>query len=156
MKDLPRFRSRDYDIARAFAAQMLTNHAQPQTALLRLTEREDNSFEAVFAARYFVLNEGETEPSKSQWNNLKKRFKRSEPSIFIFKDHGVATCPDGEPGCYVLYFGYFAERDPNAPSDKRRWSDRPGGPPYVQRPEARKRDTRQWERPGSPPRRKDG
>jgi hypothetical protein len=111
MKDLPRFRHRDYDKARAYAAEMLTNHVEPMTTLLRLTEREDHSFEAVFAARYFVLNEGETEPTKSQWNNLKKRFKRHDSSIFVFKDHGASACPDGNPGCYAIQFGYYAKRD---------------------------------------------
>ena len=78
---------------------------------VRLTEREDRSFEAIFSARYFVLGDDEAEPTKSQWTNLKKRFKRSDSSIFIFKDHGACHCPDGQPGCYYLQFGYYAKRD---------------------------------------------
>lgn len=141
MKDLPRFRHRDYDTTRTFAAQMLTNHVDAISTLMRLTEREDHSFEAVFSARYFVLEDGVTEPTKSQWNSLKKRFKRSESSIFIFKDHGACACPDGEPGCFYLQFGYYAKRELDAPR-----------PP--QRPQARKGDTRSWDPPRTPPRRK--
>jgi hypothetical protein len=142
MKDLPSFKHRDYDAVRAYAAQMLTNHTDPQTTLLRLTEREDHSFEAVFAARYFVLAEGATEPTKSQWNNLKKRFKRSDSSLFIFKEHGACPCTDGKPGCYYLRFGYYAKRE--TPPTSKAPPRRSGA--YRARPESGGDAPRPWKR----------
>jgi hypothetical protein len=109
MKSLPLFRRRPYHEVRALVTGLLTNKQDARTALSTLIEREDHSFRAVFDARYFVLNEGESEPSKSQWNNLKKKFKRIAPFVFIFKEHGSAPCEDGTPGCYYIDFGYFVD-----------------------------------------------
>jgi hypothetical protein len=58
-----------------------------------------------------VLADGATEPSKSQWNSLKKRFKRAAPYVFMFKEHGAAECEGG--ACYYLDFGFFEDDRPN-------------------------------------------
>jgi hypothetical protein len=133
MKDLPRFRRRDPEHVEAFIAHILTNKVDPRTTLRRLIERADHSFRAVFDPRFFVLSEGETEPSRSQWNNLKKKLKRAAPDAFIFKDHGREDCAPGKPGCYYIDFGYFAAYDaPKArPSGSGGW--RPGSAPPRRR-----------------------
>jgi hypothetical protein len=123
MKDLPRFRSRDPQAAQAFIAHILTNKADARSALVRLSERQDHSFRAIFAARFFVLNPGETEPSKSQWNNLKKKIKRAAPDVFVFKEHGTTDCAPGQPGCYYIDFAYFLQRTTQATPPAYRQSD---------------------------------
>ena len=135
MRALPRFRRRDPEQVEPFIAHILTNKVDPRTTLRRLIERQDHSFRAVFEARFFVLSEGETEPTRSQWNNLKKKLKRAAPDTFIFKEHGREDCAPGKPGCYYIDFGYFAAHD--APRSR---PPTPGG-----------------RRPGfAPPRRRDG
>ncbi len=109
MKDLPHFRRRNADEVRDLAAHILTNKTDDRSALLRLIQRDDHSFRAIFAPRYFVLAEGEDEPTKSQWNNLKKKLKRAASDIFVFKDHGRIDCEPGSPGCWYVDFGFFAE-----------------------------------------------
>jgi hypothetical protein len=120
MKALPVFRRRPYHEVRALMTGLLTNKQDARTTLSALIEREDHSFRVVFEARYFVLNEGETEPSKSQWNNLKKKFKRVAPFVFIFKEHGSAPCEDGTPGCYYIDFGYFVDDRPDKADQPRK------------------------------------
>jgi hypothetical protein len=107
--DLPRFRRRAYAQVRDFAARLLTNREDEHTTLRQLIERDNNAYRAVFEARYFVLADGAAEPSKSQWNSLKKRFKRAAPYVFLFKEHGAADCAEGETGCYYLDFGFFED-----------------------------------------------
>lgn len=111
MKDLPRFRHRNPDEVYDIVAHILTNKVDTRSTLRRLVEREDHSFRAVFDPRYFVLADGTLEPSKSQWNNLKKKLKRSAPDIFVYKDHGQEDCEPGTPGCFYVDFGFFLERE---------------------------------------------
>ncbi|MCA9903760.1 MAG: hypothetical protein KC547_07890 [Anaerolineae bacterium] len=110
MKDLPHFRHRHADEVRDLIAHILTNKTDERSTLLRLVERGDHSYRAIFDSRYFVLAEGEDEPTKSQWNNLKKKLKRAASDIFVFKDHGRIDCQPGKPGCWYVDFGFFAER----------------------------------------------
>lgn len=106
--DLPRFRKYPFDMAHSFASAVLTNpHRSPKTYLRKLVPQEDKHFRAFFAPEYFALAEGETEPSRSQWSSLKKKLKRHDRRVFVFKDHGSAQC-DGKP-CYYVDFGFFAD-----------------------------------------------
>ncbi|MCC6613912.1 MAG: hypothetical protein IT320_10570 [Anaerolineae bacterium] len=120
MKDLPRFRHRNPDEVHDLVAHILTNKVDTRSTLRRLVERDDHSFRAIFDPRYFVLADGEPTPTKSQWNNLKKKLKRTAPDIFVFKDHGQDECEPGTPGCYYVDFGFFLEREQPLAADRGR------------------------------------
>jgi len=110
--DLPTFRR----VKRAYAARLihsaLTNERGP--ALLELIEYDDKHFRAVFAPSYFQPRAGhdgqggKDGPSKSQWTTLKKKLKRRDRSIFVFRAHGEL---DGDAaaaaGKYFLDFGFM-------------------------------------------------
>jgi len=103
MSDLPQFdRSRHPDAARAFAREVLSRG--DNTFLRDLIVYDDGHFRAVFDPAYFILPADQAEPSKSQWNTLKKRFKRLDRRVFVFKVHGRDA--DGH-GLYWLDFGFF-------------------------------------------------
>lgn len=106
MSTLPQFARRDRDDVFALINQLLVNPYQdpPRPHLKELIAYEDGHFRAVFDVGYFILPEGQTEPSKSQWNTLKKRMKRHEPTLFIFKEHGVT-------GKHLyIDFGFFKDQ----------------------------------------------
>ncbi|MGB1288962.1 MAG: hypothetical protein ACPG7F_20680 [Aggregatilineales bacterium] len=85
------------------------------SALLKLIDYEDGHFRAIFKSTYFVLQGDATEASKSQWSTLKKKMKRHDSQVFIFKEHGSLDCSTvNAPGamsdkfeCYYLDFGFF-------------------------------------------------
>lgn len=108
MKDLPEFKRLNRDFVTSLAAQLLTRPEQPeQTYLRRLAEYDDGHYGAVFSLAYFV---GTDEPTKSQWSSLKKRLKRHDRRVFVFKEHSLVPCEtagDGER-CGCLEFGFFA------------------------------------------------
>ncbi|MFP4322919.1 MAG: hypothetical protein ACLFTK_10735 [Anaerolineales bacterium] len=101
--DLPQFRKVPPEYAREIAEAALTRPGEDITRLQALLPYEDGHFRALFRANYF----GETAPSKSQWNSLKKRFKRHHPGVFVFKETGE-TDADGERLLYID-FGFFAQ-----------------------------------------------
>ncbi len=103
---LPAFQKRPYSAAREYIAAVLTPPGAA-TALRELLPQEDGHFRAIFAAAYFTLPEGQPEPSRSQWNTLKKRMKRHDRRVFIFKAHELVTYR-GET-CGVVDFGFLAE-----------------------------------------------
>jgi hypothetical protein len=105
---LPRLHQRPYDAVHGFIAEVLTGHKRDQTSLRQLEVHADGRYRAFFTPDYFVLAAGASEPSKSQWNGLKKKLKRHHPGVFIFKEHGMASC-QGALCCWVD-FGFFAER----------------------------------------------
>ncbi len=109
MSDLPAFRARPTQTVVDYISEVLTNFQVSEvTAFVRLIEYDDNSYRAVFKPGYFVLAEGQNAPSKSQWNSLKKKMKRHEPRVFIFKEHGEIGCEADEgSGCYYVDFGFF-------------------------------------------------
>lgn len=113
MKDLPAFTQRPLERVQRFAELVLTNEYQtpPQAHLRQLIAYPDGHYRAVFEHGYFILVEGQTEPSKSQWNSLKKKFKRHEPLAFIFKEHGETTCGEAEARCLYIDFGFLANTD---------------------------------------------
>ena len=77
---------------------------------VEVKEFEDHHFRVVFKASVFTMQEGQSEPTNSQWSTLKKRMKRRDRRLFIFKQHGQVPCPPdkGEGPSYYLDFGYFA------------------------------------------------
>jgi len=108
--DLPRFRK----VKRRYAASLIHGALSgPQgSALLQLLEFDDGHFRAVFDSSYFQRVEGADGPSKSQWNSLKKRLKRRDRSLFIFRQYGRLNC--GDPGktpsaitCLYIDFGFL-------------------------------------------------
>ena len=110
MKPLPEFRTRSLDRVHQYIAHVLTNERQADTTrLVQLIPYPDGHFRAVFKSDYFALSEGQSEPSKSQWNTLKKRMKRIEGDVFIFREHGETECAPGER-CFYLDFGFVARR----------------------------------------------
>ena len=88
--DLPQFRK----VKRSYAAAIIHRALSgPRgAALLQLIEFDDHHFRAVFDLKHFQLAEGKKLPSKSQWNSLKKRLKRRDRSIFIFRQYGRIDC----------------------------------------------------------------
>lgn len=106
MKELPEFQHRSLEVVATFLTQTLTHpNAPEETYFRRLIPFEDGHFRAVFSLAY--LGNVET-PSKSQWNSLKKKLKRHDKRIFIFKDHGFEPCDPPDERCGYIDFGYFA------------------------------------------------
>src|SRR5947207_3088212 len=101
-QELPEFKSRSRDDVLAYITLMLTNHAGV-VALHELKQYNDGHYRAIFRPEYFA----QAEPTKSQWNSLKKKMKRHDDKVFIFKDHGEINCPPAK--CYYLDFGFFAK-----------------------------------------------
>jgi Uma2 family endonuclease len=97
MRELPEFDNRPPSYA--------TNYIQTVLAgqLKQLVSYDDGHFRAYFNPDYFTG----ADPSKSQWNTLKKRMKRINPQVFVFKNHGESTGEEGERLLYVD-FGFFA------------------------------------------------
>lgn len=75
--------------------------------MVKLDEFEDHHFRVLFKPEFFILNPDATEPSKSQWNTLKKKLKRRDRQLFIFKQYGDIL-HDGEQA-YYLDFGFFLD-----------------------------------------------
>ena len=108
MKDLPAFRPRPRDqvMELVYRVLMLDSHSD-HSYLYDLVAHKDNHYRVLFDPAYFVLQPGQTEPSKSQWSNLKKKFKRHDPNTFVYKEHGMQT-DEGKSYAY-LDFGFFAQ-----------------------------------------------
>lgn len=104
---------RDYDLpefdvqtakrkALTFAKAIFKDHFE------RLIIEDDGKCRAIFSTDYFVLQGDNTEPSKSQWSTLKKKLKRHNRGVFVFKDTGTTACTDGNAKeCYYIDFGFF-------------------------------------------------
>ena len=106
--DLPDFRK----VMRSYAASIVSGALSgPRgSALLELREYEDRHYRVIFSLTYFELREGADVPSKSQWSTLKKKLKRRNRSIFVFREHGQIKCPDGSDAiCLYLDFGFRYE-----------------------------------------------
>lgn len=106
MKALPEFKPHHRTSVLKYLDQVLTNHESSASHLHNLIEYEDGHYRALFRPDYFVLAEGQTTPTKSQWNSLKKKMRRQNPALFVFKEHGEVE-DAGERYCYVD-FGFFA------------------------------------------------
>ena len=109
MKDLPKFKPRHLDAVSSFVSDVLVNKQQgPDTCLRELITYQDGHYRAIFDLTYFQLGGGRVAPSKSQWSSLKKKLKRHDPRLFVFKECGVLTSVKGEARGY-LDFGFFAD-----------------------------------------------
>ena len=104
--DVPTFRR----VKRSYAARLIHGALinERGAALLELIEFDDRHYRAVFSRKYFQPTAGHAGPSKSQWNTLKKKLKRRDRSIFVFREHGVLDGPPGGSGskCF-LDFGFL-------------------------------------------------
>jgi hypothetical protein len=104
--ELPEFRH----VKRAYAARLIHSVLTHErgSALLELVAYDDHHFRVIFASSYFQLAEGNEAPSKSQWNTLKKKLKRRDRTIFVFRAHGLLDNTDaGNEGKYFLDFGFM-------------------------------------------------
>jgi len=108
MKPLPEFKSRSSDRVQRYAAQVLTDYQDPPVSHLReLVPYSDGHFRVMFDRGYFALPADQALPTKSQWNSLKKKFKRHDPLVFIFKEHGEITFGEAKETCLYLDFGFL-------------------------------------------------
>ena len=107
---LPEFRRVKPHVARRLAHSALTG--RQGACLLKLVAYDDGRFRAIFRASYFSLQGDSDAPSRSQWNTLKKRFKRRNRSVFIFREYGALDpCPaeiQTDDACLYLDFGFMA------------------------------------------------
>lgn len=109
MQDLPAFMPRPETAVLAYLREIFSHDPSGKTTYLRrLESRPDGSYRAIFDPAYFILAEGRQQPSNSQWNTLKKKMKRHNPRVFIFKQHGEASCGETQTTCYYVDFGFFA------------------------------------------------
>lgn len=104
---LPTFATRDYEKVLQLMTDILTPPHLDESTLIQLTSFNDGHFRAIFNPNYFVLADNRDIPSKSQWNTLKKKLKRHDKRIFVFKKHGIIEHQkDGSQQFYVD-FGFF-------------------------------------------------
>ncbi len=105
MKDLPPFERRNRDEVFAFVAPLLINEQRAETSqMIDLVEYDDGHYRVLFKPDYFVLSAEQTEPTKSQWNSLKKKLKRHEATVFVFKEYGKVGTKDLQ---YYLDIGFL-------------------------------------------------
>ena len=80
-------------------------------SFVKLTVEDDGRCRAIFKQSYFVLQGDNTEPSKSQWSTLKKKLKRHNRGVFVFKDTGETSCADeSDDPCLYIDFGFFKHK----------------------------------------------
>ena len=77
MRDLPPFNKRNRDNVLAYISLILMNEQTSDVShFVDLLEFDDGHYRVLFKPTYFALQNGQTEPTKSQWNSLKKKLKR--------------------------------------------------------------------------------
>lgn len=105
--ELPDFRKVKRSYAAAFINGILLGAGG--ASLVRLIAFDDNHFRAVFKPSYFQLAADADSPSKSQWNTLKKKMKRRDRSVFVYRQYGRTACHDSQaaPACLYLDFGFM-------------------------------------------------
>jgi len=107
MQDLPEFKPMKESTVQTYVRTLFGAN------MVKLITFADHHYRIIFKASQFVLHEGAQAPSKSQWSGLKKRMKRHNRSVFVFKESGMIACPElaqaeGESNCYYIDFGFFA------------------------------------------------
>ncbi len=108
MRDLPKFKKRKYDDVLAFVAEVMTRHHDADEPYVRqLSVLPDGHYRLSFDLDYFLMESGE--PTKSQWNSLKKKLKRHDKDVFVFKEHGFVSVEQGSKRWGYVEFGFFAE-----------------------------------------------
>ena len=112
MRDLPPFKRRRRADVLAYISDIFINEKSAEVSQVTdLIEYEDGHYRVLFNPGYFVLNQDQAEPTKSQWNSLKKKMKRHEATVFVFKNHGEVGIQDKQ---YYLDFGFLPELPPGA------------------------------------------
>lgn len=107
---LPNFQKVRRHVAADFISDALSG---PRGAcLIKLIEYDDHHFRAVFHRRYFELIDGADMPSKSQWTTLKKKLKRRNRRVFVFREYGSVACSEyaafgPDQVCLYLDFGFL-------------------------------------------------
>lgn len=78
-------------------------------SFVKLNIEDDGRCRAIFKKSYFILQGDNTEPSKSQWSTLKKKMKRHNRGVFVFKETGETACHAEavSDSCYYVDFGFF-------------------------------------------------
>lgn len=94
------------DVTRFITKVLVNEHTRVDSYFVELLDYEDGHYRVLFDPGYFVLQEGQAEPTKSQWNSLKKKLKRHDQQAFVFKAHGTVGGPEPR---YYLDFGFLAE-----------------------------------------------
>ena len=109
-EELPKFQK----VRHRFAAEFINGvMSGPRGAsLLKLIEYDDHHYRAVFRQSYFELHDGAETPSKSQWNTLKKKLKRRDRRVFVFREYGPIDCSihtsaRSDQVCLYLDFGFL-------------------------------------------------
>jgi hypothetical protein len=102
--DLPEFEKRPQYLVLPYVKAVFTG------SFLQLQEYDDGHYRIIFKSIYFVLQGDNTAPSKSQWSTLKKKMKRHNKGVFIFKEVGKVDCEieAADYACYYVDFGFFA------------------------------------------------
>lgn len=95
-QNLPEFQKKAKDKVLMFVTQVFGGEN-----IVNLVQFDDGHFRITFKSSFFEMKEEQTEPSKSQWSTLKKRMKRRDHKVFIFKTYGTIDTH------YYLDFGFF-------------------------------------------------
>ncbi|MGJ3240432.1 MAG: hypothetical protein ACFE0Q_17115 [Anaerolineae bacterium] len=100
--DLPEFDVKEArQKALPFAKSIFTD------SFVSLTVADDGACRIFFKPDYFALQADHTEPTKSQWSTLKKKLKRHNRNVFVFKQTGEAPCDLSDTPCFYIDFGFF-------------------------------------------------
>ena|SRR5258708_7201248 len=107
MKDLPAFRRHRHSDVVDYISEILINEKSAEdSCFIDLLDYEDGHYRVLFKPRYFSLQDGQTGPTKSQWNSLKKKMKRRDSTVFVFKVYGEVGTKDKQ---YFLDFGFLSD-----------------------------------------------
>jgi hypothetical protein len=107
MKDLPPFRTRHHGDVVAYISEILiSENSTEDSCFIDLLDYEDGHYRVLFNPSYFILPQGQAEPTKSQWNSLKKKMKRRDSTVFVFKIYGKVGTKDRQ---YYLDFGFLPD-----------------------------------------------
>lgn len=115
--ELPEFRSVPRNQVMSYLNGIFNVPGMSGSALLKLIEYDDHHFRAIFKSTFFALQPGAEAPTKSQWGTLKKKMKRHDRQVFVFKQTGEVNCntvdrlrPENRDyRCYYVDFGYFLD-----------------------------------------------
>lgn len=109
MQDLPEFKPMKSSSVQTYVRTIFGAN------MVDIVSYEDHHFRVIFKSTQFVLQEGASVPSRSQWSGLKKRMKRHNRNVFVFKESGEIECAElieietaDNQTCYYIDFGFFA------------------------------------------------
>ncbi len=106
MKELPKFKVYRREDVIIFVERVFSHPNKPEESFFRyLVEYDDGHYGAEFSLDYFINPEL---PTKSQWNGLKKKMRRHNKRVFVFKEYKLVSCDDPR-SCGFVEFGFFAD-----------------------------------------------